>query len=439
MRLKYPEIPVPRSRLAPLKPIGLGTPSAESVESYVLRLAREHRVTRFHIESLVSGSGEGILYKGMSRQPFRLDAPIETAKEFARRLAMLTHVAQVETMGLGWLAGKVAFSGALRDHRAWCSVCIGQRQARGLTPYMPVAWLLTSYEGCLEHGGCVQMSCPSCSKRISVRREWAWPFDTCPHCSCSLAAKGATAVPSFRDLERRHARRLDQRAAANIGELISSASSLENLEILDLPDLPRVVKSGIARGRAEHAAGLAKLAGVPKSTLHGLAVARSSRPSLDILARLSVIADVSIVGTLVPALWKEGSAAGKEPSSMPFSARRERRRVTRDELHRAITAELMVEKPCSPYALAMRIGGDAAHLRRTFPEAAKELSLLCHTNQALEFESTRLRFATLIRDQISNRSRGGKRISMRSTAISLGVLRNNRAFRAAWYDSRSKN
>lgn len=438
MRFKYPEIPFPRSCLAPLEPIGLGTTSAESVESYVLRLAKEHRVTRYHIESLVSKSGLTPLYQGTSRQPFRVDSPIENAKEFARRLALLTHMPAVETMGLGWLAGKVAFMGALRDHRAWCPQCIWRCQATGSLPYLPLVWSLPSYEVCLVHGGSMQSSCPSCSERINGRREWAWPFANCPHCSCSLARPESTAGQSLRDLERRKIRGIDQRAAINLGELISKAQGMKHLPLVAVPDVTRLVASGIARGRADHASDLAALAGVPKSTLHGLAVARSSRPSLDILARLSVAADVSIVGTLCPSLWREGSAVDEKRTFMPVSPRRERPRVSWDAVRRATNAELRSAKPDSPSGLARRLGVDPSHLRNTFPEAAKKLAALYRATKASERETARAELVVRIREHLEDRSRAGRRVSLRAASASLNVHRHNEDFRAAWTKCQAK-
>lgn len=439
MRLKYPEIPFPRSALAPLEPIGLGTWAAESVESYILRLAKEHRVTRFHIESLVSTCGATPLFQGTSRQPFRVDSPIETAKEFARRLAALTHVAAVETMGLGWLAGRVAFMGAMRDHRAWCSQCIGRCEAPGSAPYLPLVWSLPSYEVCLAHGGSMQSSCPSCSKRINGRREWAWPFTNCPHCTLPLGRDESTAGNSLRDLARRKVREIDQRAARYLGELISMAPAMRSLPMLQSADVSRIVASGIARGRADHASGLAALAGVPKSTLHGLAVTRSSRPSLDILARLAVAADVSIVGTLCPSLWKEGSAIDVKRTFMPVSPRRERPRVSWDAVRRAINAELRSAKPDSPCALARRLGVDPSHLKNTFPEAAKKLSALYRANKVSERETAQAELVVLIREHLEDRSRAGRRVSLRSASVSLNVNRHNEDVRAAWARCRSRS
>ena len=432
MRLQYPEIPFPRSCLAPLEPIGLGTTSAESVESYVLRLAKEHRVTRYHIESLVSRSGPTPLYQGTSRQPFRVDSPIENAKEFARRLALLTHMPAVETMGLGWLAGKVAFMGALRDHRAWCPQCIGRMEASGNDAYLPLAWSLPSYEICTEHGGSIQTSCPSCSKRIDVRREWALPFADCPHCNRPLGRTESTAARSLCDLARRKVREVDQRAARYLGELISMAPEMRTLPMLASPDVSRLVASGIARGRADHSSNLAALAGIPKSTLHGLAVTHTSRPSLDILARLAVAADVSIVGTLCPSLWKVGPDTDHARIAMPLSPRRERPRVSWDAVRLEANAQMRSAKPESPNALARRLHVDASQFKKRLPKTVAKLADLHRKRLTAEREAVQAKLAIRMRQFINGHIGTGSRISLRAVVAALDIHRNNIDVRAAW-------
>ena len=434
----FPASPIARSCLQPLTPAGLGTAMVESMESYVLRLARDHRVTRFHIERIVSEAGAEPLFRGTSRQPFRIDSPFESAKEFAGRLARLTGTPPVASLGLGWLAGKVATTGALRDHRAWCPQCIGERKAVGQPPHLPLLWSLPSYELCIVHGGSMQSACPSCSKRISVRREWAWPFDACPHCTVSLARPASAIGHSFRDLERRKVRGVDQRAARYLGELISTAHELQGLSILDTPDLPRLVSSAIARGRANHPSHLAAMAGIAKSTLHGLAVKRSFKPSLDNLARLSVAADVSLAGTLCPALWKEAPAGESDRTFLPVSSRRERPRISWDAVRRAANAQLRASSPESPGALARRLEVDSTQLKNTFPETIRKLSALHKQHKVRAQEAVRAKLEEQMRKHIDECSRSGRRASLRTTASALKVYRANQDVRASWKRCRAK-
>lgn len=432
MKLNYPDAPFPRSTLAPLEPFCLNTPLAESVESYVLRLAKEHRVTRFHIEFLVSESGPAPLYQNTSRQPFRVDSAIENAREFTRRLALLTHVPAVETMGLGWLAGKISVTGALRDHRAWCSQCLGKTQASGRDSYLPLAWSLRSYEICIEHGGAIQSSCPSCSKRIDIRREWAIPFTHCPHCARSLGRPESTAGGSLRDLERRKVREVDQRAARYLGELVAVAPQMRDTQMLDSPDVSKLVASAIAREKARNASNLAALAGVNVSTLHGLAVTRSCRPSLDILARLAVAADVSIIGTLCPSLWSVGPETGNGRTSTPLPPRRVRAHIAWDEVEREANAQMRLTRPESPCGLAKRLKFGPTHFKKQLPETFAKLADLYRKGQLAEREAVRTKMVARICDYINSQSQGGKRTGYRAVTTALDLHRSNQDVRLAW-------
>ena len=65
-----------RAALLALHPIGVGTSRVESLESYTLRLAKAHDVTRKTIERFVNNYGDR-LYCDESGPP-RLDALLDT-------------------------------------------------------------------------------------------------------------------------------------------------------------------------------------------------------------------------------------------------------------------------------------------------------------------------------------------------------------------------
>lgn len=432
MRLNHSDSLFPRSILSPLEPIGLGTSSAESVESYVQRLAKEHRVTRYHIESFVSKSGPTPLYQGISRQPIRLDSPIHNAKEFTRRLSLLTCTPAVETMGLGWLTARVASMGALRNQRAWCPQCIGKTEESGTAGFLPLAWSLTAYEICAEHSCAIQTSCPSCRKGIDVRREWSWPFSHCPHCDSPFGRAEFAAANSLRDFERRKVREADQRASKHLGELISRAPEMRNYPMLESPDIHRLVKSGIARRKADHQSNLANLAGISKGTLHRLTEERTSRPTLDVLTRLAAVTDTSIVGTLCPGLWKVGPDTDNTRIAMMHSSRRGRSRLSWDEIGHAVDKEIGSPRPVSPSTLAHRLQIDASNLRKRLPKTVANLAEVCRKQLTFERQSNQTKLAAQMTEFIHTRTATGKRISLRSVSKALNVRRWNTDVQVAW-------
>ena len=120
------------------------------------------------------------------------------------------------------------------------------------------------------------------------------------------------------------------------------------------------------------------------------------------------------------------------------SPRRERPRVSWDEVRRATNAELRSSKPDSPSGLARRLGVDPSHLRNTFPEAAKKLSALYRASKASERETAQAELVVRIREHLEDRSRAGRRASLRAASTSLKVHRHNEDFRAAWTKCQAK-
>ena len=111
---------------------------------------------------------------------------------------------------------------------------------------------------------------------------------------------------------------------------------------------------------------------------------------------------------------------------MPVSTRADRPHVSWDDVRRATNAELRSAKPDSPSAFARRLGVDPSHLRNTFPEAAKNLSALYRASKASERATAQIDLVVLIREQIEDRSRAGRRVSLRASQAPVDARRSRR-------------
>ena len=111
---------------------------------------------------------------------------------------------------------------------------------------------------------------------------------------------------------------------------------------------------------------------------------------------------------------------------MPVSTRADRPHVSWDDVRRATNAELRSAKPDSPSALARRLGVDSTQLRNTFPEAARKLSALCRASKASERATAQIDLVVLIREQIEDRSRAGRRVSLRASQAPVDARRSRR-------------
>ncbi len=161
--------------LFPVAPYGVGTPAAESLTSYVVRLAQAHRV---RVSTLV----REVLQPALS--PLRTPGPSEhTSASFwlaqaatlngksRQTQAVVTTLNQLtgrsdlaDVTMLGW-AAVVATRGLLRPMRAWCAACYAAADG---AVYERLAWSLACVTVCAEHQRVLDEYCPSCKRTQPV-------------------------------------------------------------------------------------------------------------------------------------------------------------------------------------------------------------------------------------------------------------------------------
>jgi len=312
-----------RSVLHQLQPEGVGTPTCETLHSYMQRLARSHQVTSYQLATFICQARMGI-FATATRLPLRLDSLCENVAEFTSRLAILTQLPSVNLIGLSWLHGRVAPNEKLKSKLPWCRKCLLNARDAGKPVYGQTAWLFSNSRKCLVHDEPLVELCPRCGTgkdpRLVINVS---ALDLCGECGCDLA-EHQSADNLVRGNMALSNGAWDTYAATQIGELISSAPQIAVSS--DGPDLHRLYRSAMDRGRASSVRMLGELAGT------GLTVGRfcqadSSLPTVDILLRLSVVADVSLAGVLCPALWREDNL------QVPFGDDEGRQRKRRLRAH----------------------------------------------------------------------------------------------------------
>jgi TniQ len=189
--LKKPEVPT-RSRLFHLQPIGIGHLFVESLMGYVVRLADYHCVTPRQL--MFKEVAPRMLQKGypslgwqrkieqifMSHSPLikgnelrgqMATALIQSLEELTLRhdLSQLTLLRQVTAL----------FGGSqLRNHQAWCPLCLEEWREARRTIYTPLIWLLKDLMICPQH-------------RFQAL------IGLCPHCQESFPPLSATLSLGF--------------------------------------------------------------------------------------------------------------------------------------------------------------------------------------------------------------------------------------------------
>ena len=177
----------PRSLLAGIDPIGVGTQFAESLAGYAVRLSwrHGHALARLVRDVLAPALGH----------PSAVDADRAAWEE---ELARVTRHASGSILGHAPVAGTWADAlGAaigrpvlrclttlawadvlpskrlLRAVRAWCPACLEIRRLRGLPAYEPLLWQFTEVTACVEHEVTLVTACPSCGMEGGVLTAWA--------------------------------------------------------------------------------------------------------------------------------------------------------------------------------------------------------------------------------------------------------------------------
>ena len=170
------EIP-PVSRLYSPEPIGVGTPFAESLSSYLTRLAQEHcvlpkklimaeiaplildkgyqpEIQNKNVSTIFGNSDAKPAINGMRKKTRSLTLALEqlTLRQDLKYLSCLTYQGVIKERGL------------FHQHRAWCPKCFEEWQREGKTLYEPLLWSFKDVGYCLEHDHSLVTPCPHCGK-----------------------------------------------------------------------------------------------------------------------------------------------------------------------------------------------------------------------------------------------------------------------------------
>jgi AcrR family transcriptional regulator len=185
--LTLPLIP-PRTRLYPLRPIGLGNPDVESLTSYLARLANAHCVplatlAKLEFAPVINRDPRAARDKFNGSSSQTLNGGGDWT---ALTLVALEELTRVDTLhGLTLYPWRKVLSREklLRPYLAWCPSCYTQWRQAGQTLYNPLLWHVRAVEICPHHRQALSQHCPfpDCRRRLPVVNNRG-KLGYCPYC-----------------------------------------------------------------------------------------------------------------------------------------------------------------------------------------------------------------------------------------------------------------
>ncbi len=190
----------PRSRLFALAPIGVGTPAAEGLISYILRLGEAYSVSprRLILEEFAKAHPElhiyrkhGSLFASNARS---INGLHKLSALFADAVDTLCRIGVARQMTMLPLERLLPFNGEMIAlSPRWCPACYAEMLESTQVLYQPLAWSFKLYRVCTRHGTAMVDRCPSCGVLQEVIPRTP-AIGWCDHCGKWLGARPDVAA-----------------------------------------------------------------------------------------------------------------------------------------------------------------------------------------------------------------------------------------------------
>jgi hypothetical protein len=396
-----------RSYLYSLEPIGLGTSMVEGLQSYIVRLAREHCVTTHTLlqqgifprvfsdtevasvqNKIRSIASTGVMFNSMSPLNASMVEAIE-ALTLRRDLTYLTM--------LPWRDG-IAPVGMMRKKKAWCSVCYREWITSKQKLYEPLIWSIAQVSCCPVHRNYLECRCSNCGREQPLLTS-ATPAGFCAFCKSRLSAELKGNLTS-KGLGSKVGLAQDTWSEEQMGSLLAASSSIQPEYVFaPLKDLYlRVVASRKLGERRKTANNL----GVSAELLQCILRTDTYRPSLALLLSLCKHASLSVFDFLTGVADYQSIDPDKLPERPLIKSRKAATLSIKEQeeyLQTALVSEDDAHVGIAGHA--RRMGCSREVLHRRFPDLSAAITKRCREHQRLRREklhnslAQRARAATL--------------------------------------------
>jgi len=365
-----------RSRLYQLKPIGIGTPSVESLTGYISRLAEAHCVNpgvlmEKELAALVNKKyGSANLHK-IYKYTTALNGSGVMAQDLVQALETLTLRDNLCFLTLLTWCKLFPSRNLLRPVRAWCPICYQEWYEKKQLIYEPLLWSLDVVEICPYHNYQLILKCPHCHQK-NTTLAWRSQPGYCSKCGKWLGQVLSQESANRNTLKKNE---LEQKIwiAKTIGELIAGTPHLNdslssNTIALNLSKWVEQIAEG-------NIAEFARQINIPRNTVWLWCKGKNS-PSLKALTNICYFLGVSILSFLTEEpnnlciskklLTTEVKSKSRKKSK-PFNSEK-----VKSDLEALLTND---ESPVlSMEEVARRLGIDRRTIYKYFPDLCRAIS-----------------------------------------------------------------
>lgn len=373
-----------RSRYTHLEPIGIDTPTVESLTSYVCRLAAAHNISvgtlyEFEIVPSLNKSylvspphlGPASTLLGSFRNQIKnINGIGQVALEWAELLGRMTLQKDLKYLTFLPWSEVLTYKKLLRRSQAWCPACYGEMQHTSSGVYQPLIWSIELIRICTRHHIRLVDRCISCNQQFSfLTRRLKLGF--CPRCENWL---GRVTKNSNENLFTPTEIQWQEFIIDNMGDLLTFMSSkAHNASKHCIARWLQICADRLTQGKMQR---LSRILSKSNLTVHEWRHGRF-KPILFDLLRICYCLDVRLIDLLTGNnIEREKSFTAKQfPQELePIKQVRRANFFSYPEIEKQLINYVKISPPPSLRKVSVEVGHDRSTLLKWFPDLCNKIS-----------------------------------------------------------------
>lgn len=375
----------PRSRLAYLEPVGIGSGMVESLASYSSRLAEIQNVThaslfgheisplieRRHLRNSESRLDRGAILAAS----FRTLAPAVngtgiTARDYISALETLTKRNDLSCLTMIMWANVIPHRNLLKPFKEWCPHCYEEFRLDKTPVYDPLIWSISVTSFCIVHQSRLHSRCLKCDRQVPQLDSHSKP-GFCSKCGSWLGRLTREDNKAPEEIE-------DQRwITKQISALLASTPHLGVIPTKEA--LAESIKFCIVKGTGINESRFANSIRVSQSTVNDWQ-RQGKIPTLQNLLKISHFTQIPLLNILLG----QTITYGKHDDAESYQQRQKRGdsayqqktriRIDLEKARATLESSLSKERIPSVQMVALSLNCCATALRKHFPAQCSSLS-----------------------------------------------------------------